>query len=257
MSYILDALKKSEKERQRGQLPDILTFQDIVAERPARHRLWAYLLGVALILNAGILIWQVGFSSNDNNVSAKPVKIVQMPAEAISDPKKSSTSSSKRVIAEIVSAPTEMGRVTENVNTKGSGNILINPKETEQVSGVPENTDSQYLSLKKNDSSPMQQVRKEETSHPSTESKDELAGLDRQRIYRFRELPVALRELLPPFAISALMYSEIPSSRMVRVNNEMMNEGQEMAAGLKLDEIVNDGVVFRYRDAVSFWVGVK
>ena len=44
MSYILDALKKSEKERQRGALPDMLTVQDIVAEKPARRLPWAYLL---------------------------------------------------------------------------------------------------------------------------------------------------------------------------------------------------------------------
>ena len=47
MSYILDALKKSEKERQRGALPDMLTVQDIVAEKPAKRLSWVYLLAAA------------------------------------------------------------------------------------------------------------------------------------------------------------------------------------------------------------------
>ena len=60
MSYILDALKKSEKERQRGTLPDMLTVQDIVAEKPRKSLVWVYLLGVVLSLNAGMMVWWVG-----------------------------------------------------------------------------------------------------------------------------------------------------------------------------------------------------
>ena len=69
MSYILDALKKSEKERQRGVLPDMLTVQDIVAEKPAKHLHWVYLLAAALLLNAGALVWWLSFShTNKSNV---------------------------------------------------------------------------------------------------------------------------------------------------------------------------------------------
>ena len=49
MSYILDALKKSEKERRRGTLPDMLTVQDIVAEKPKKRFVWASLLVAALL----------------------------------------------------------------------------------------------------------------------------------------------------------------------------------------------------------------
>ncbi len=69
MSYILDALKKSEKERQRGALPDMLTVQDIVAEKPAKRLHWVYLLAAVLLLNAGALVWWLGFShTNKTNV---------------------------------------------------------------------------------------------------------------------------------------------------------------------------------------------
>ena len=62
MSYILDALKKAEKERKQGTLPDMLTVQDIVAEKPKKSRVSVYFLAAALVLNAGIFVWWLGFS---------------------------------------------------------------------------------------------------------------------------------------------------------------------------------------------------
>jgi hypothetical protein len=65
MSYILDALKKSAKDRQRGNLPDMLIVQDIVVEKPRKRLPWPYLLIAALLLNAGLLVWWLAFSHTE------------------------------------------------------------------------------------------------------------------------------------------------------------------------------------------------
>src|SRR3989304_1233253 len=57
MSYILDALKKSEKERRHGTVPDLLTVQDILVQEPKKRLLWPYFLLIALLLNAGLFMW--------------------------------------------------------------------------------------------------------------------------------------------------------------------------------------------------------
>jgi general secretion pathway protein B len=56
MSFILDALKKSEQERRRREVPDLHTeHAPILARRPRIP--WSLVIGLALLLNAGLLLW--------------------------------------------------------------------------------------------------------------------------------------------------------------------------------------------------------
>lgn len=57
MSYILDALKKSEQERQRNTTPDIHTVHAVPGLRGKRGAVWPYLLSTALIANVGLMLW--------------------------------------------------------------------------------------------------------------------------------------------------------------------------------------------------------
>ena len=61
MSYILDALKKAEKQRELGQVPSIGSVQEAGSRGPGRRWRWALL--VVLVLNAalitGVLFWAV------------------------------------------------------------------------------------------------------------------------------------------------------------------------------------------------------
>ena len=75
MSYILDALKKAEKERKQGTLPDMLTVQDIVAEKPEKRLAGVYFLVAALVLNAGILVWWLGSSHTAKTKVSQTAKV--------------------------------------------------------------------------------------------------------------------------------------------------------------------------------------
>ena len=79
---------------------------------------------------------------------------------------------------------------------------------------------------------------------------------DENKIYKIKELPSSVRQNLPSFSITALMYSSTPASRMVRVNDQMMYEGQDLTAGVTVDEITKDGVIFKHQK-YRFFVGVK
>ena len=55
MSFILDALKKSESERQRQAGPALLEMRIV---RPSRRLpIWALVVGVLLIISVGVLGW--------------------------------------------------------------------------------------------------------------------------------------------------------------------------------------------------------
>ena len=53
MSYILDALKKSEEERERGEVPKLTTH--LITEAGTKRRMWPWVVGVALFANAAVL----------------------------------------------------------------------------------------------------------------------------------------------------------------------------------------------------------
>lgn len=61
MSYILGALKKAERDRQRGGIPDIdqlISSAPVIPAHP-RRRLWPQLLALIAILLTLLLLWQL------------------------------------------------------------------------------------------------------------------------------------------------------------------------------------------------------
>jgi hypothetical protein len=71
-----------------------------------------------------------------------------------------------------------------------------------------------------------------------------------------QELPAAVRQNLPDFAVSTHLYTDDAPSRMVRINGQLLREGQFLAAELKLEEITPEGVIFSYHN-YRFRVGLK
>jgi succinoglycan biosynthesis transport protein ExoP len=67
------------------------------------------------------------------------------------------------------------------------------------------------------------------------------------RIYNFDELPSSVKQDLPNLFISVFIYSDDASSRMARVNGQMMREGEYLTAGLKLEKITLDEIIFSYK----------
>ena len=73
MSLILEALKKSEAERQRGKAPGLFVEQAVLPVR-GRQRTpgWAYALGVLLVVVVGVFVWREWSRSDSPGVGAPP-----------------------------------------------------------------------------------------------------------------------------------------------------------------------------------------
>ncbi len=61
------------------------------------------------------------------------------------------------------------------------------------------------------------------------------------------ELPDAIRADLPEMRFSVLVYSKQPDHRFVLINGQRLVEGDSVQAGLVVEEIRRDGVIFSYR----------
>ncbi|RPI35321.1 MAG: hypothetical protein EHM54_08500 [Nitrospiraceae bacterium] len=267
MSYILDALKKSAKDRQRGNLPDMLTVQDIVVEKPRRRLPWSYLLIAALLLNAGLLVWWLAFSHTEKTKDYQAAKtssplVVNEAVQEVPDTVGPSKDSSQTIGSELSSAKHPPAPLHEDKLSDASVKGPLRVKGSKEVAGTQRETVPHQPAAVSNahvppESSPAKPKQAEGINRPSTEA----AGappevLDENKIYRLSELPSSVRQNLPAFSISALLYSSDPASRMVSINDQMMHEGEHLNGGVKVEEITKDGVVFRHQK-LRFRVDIK
>jgi general secretion pathway protein B len=89
------------------------------------------------------------------------------------------------------------------------------------------------------------------STEPTTSDKRVLSTLpppEPFRLYDFKSLPASVKENLPDINISVFVYSDDPSSRVVKINGHTVREGQELTDGLKLEKIVPEGVIFKYEE---------
>ncbi|MHC1742525.1 MAG: general secretion pathway protein GspB [Syntrophobacteraceae bacterium] len=135
MSYILDALRKSEQERQRGTSPGLDAIQVAVRRGPKRKIVWPWLLAAILTLNAVAFVWWIGpWKAGQkpgsesvlslSNAPAKPQKDAEAvpangPPERAATPASSPLqgSSSPGSPGKVSPQAVDSGSFAENVNT--------------------------------------------------------------------------------------------------------------------------------------------
>lgn len=61
------------------------------------------------------------------------------------------------------------------------------------------------------------------------------------------ELPPGIQQELPRIVVSAHLYDANPAARIVSINGNIVHEGQDVAAGFRLEKITQDGVVLNYK----------
>jgi general secretion pathway protein B len=183
MSYILDALKKSDQQRNIGATP---TLQFAQTSMPIQKRpsIFYYGLLAVVLLCAGVAIgllrpWQAEQvqSENENIAKESPVAIPQQAAPAsLATSPESPVTAEKNLPKQIAAAPVEPGQA------------------------VP--------------------------------------------IY---ELPPPIQKELPDMAVQLHAYSNKPGERLVSINSIRLREGGYLMAGLKLEQITPDGMIFSYK----------
>lgn len=73
-------------------------------------------------------------------------------------------------------------------------------------------------------------------------------GSQNKEIPYLDELPLSVRQELPTLTIAAHIYSNNSASRMANINGRTVREGQNVADGIKLEEITLNGVILSYRN---------
>ena len=261
MSYILEALKKSERERQRDNVPGILSVHDSTLRETRKRLIWPYMLVAALLLNAGIIIWWLGSGHSKKMIA---------PAQIVRQPGIESQSSLPEQMQHQDPLPVRITPETQQ-GVKGQS-TLQKERNQSHVPEKPLGTTGQTDSLQKERSlgpnagepqrmsvkqTPLSDVQESSDSPFTPSQKDALSKrVDEQRIFQLKELPASVRQNLPDFSISVHIHGADPESRMVRINDHTLREGQELSGGIRLEEIAHDGVILNYQK-YRFHVGLK
>lgn len=274
MSYILDALKKSEKERQRGSVPDVLTPQDAVAGQKRKRRLLPYLVLGVLILSAGLLVgWLIGSPKKPQAVTQSDApRQVQTNAPKLAKDTHTAHASIEASSAEPVTTGSSLIRATEKrpaarTETTAKRETLNPPPAVyqEQAQGTvsdqkkgkedrPSPPSVPKVTREAPPAAPQQAVVNRAPAEPQPVT--HIEPPIKNKLYSLKELPASLQQNLPDFSISTHLYAADTNSRMVRINGQMLREGQYLSADLKLEEIIPDGVIFSFQN-YRFRVGLN
>ncbi len=217
MSFILDALKKSETDRQRQSAPAL--FEVKVAAPRRRFPLWAIglaaLLGVNVVVLAWVLLRQPSAQSSAAAAAATnlPPNVVYVPAVMMPQP------------APLATAPPEAGVVAPSLAPPLAEDPLLSSDEP----SVPPDYDA-------NDYAPA--VSREE----ATASAQRRAGF-----LPTRDDVLAKGTQLPDLKLDLHVYAENSAKRFVFINMRKLREGESLPDGVRVDAVTPRGVDLSYR----------
>lgn len=255
MSYILDALRKSDQQRQRGAAPTLLAGQATPAAPKQPPYVFYGLLAVVL-LGAGMVIgWLRPWQTEQAAPVAKPPEAsLRQPAPARTEiaPAPEAQMHSTAPMAQVAPAPAPVpapapapapAPLAAPRPAAAPAAVQAQPRARAEASGKPQDAGTAVPG--KAAALPQQP--------PAAPAADAAPA---QYIVSLAELPLALQQELPPMTISVHAYSGNPKDRMVGINNRMLREGDSVVPGLKLEQITPDGMIFGYK-GYSFRRGVK
>jgi general secretion pathway protein B len=227
MSLILEALRKSEAERRRAQVPDLLAEpQAAVAPMPAVAQRWPWLvLGAAVLLGVAWLVRALlpaQATSGDAAVGNRDVVAAQAPT--VAQPASVRAVPPLRrplVVAPPVATAPATAAISPSAPQPSNGNV------SSPVAAAP--TPGARVALPAVPAAPPPPA-----PQPQPQSND--------NILRLSDLGSDERGQLPPLKLSMHMWNEVPAQRFVIIDGNRLGIGARIGM-LTVADIVNDGVV--------------
>ena len=240
MSYILDALRRADADRERGAVPNIHAqpFQgpsnDNESPRATPPWLWIALALLAVAVLA--LAWKL-FASDPprERVAAASVAPAPTPAPA---PAATPGTSPPPPVTSTTPPPAPLQPVQALPITP--------PMPASRAAAAPSKAASKPAAR----AEPAPAAATSTAAAPASTPASAV-----ERIYAVSELPEDVRRSLPALPLGGAMYSKNAADRMLIVGGQVLHEGDTIAPDLKLEQIRLKSAVFRfksYRYEVSY-----
>ncbi|MFP4333911.1 MAG: general secretion pathway protein GspB [Wenzhouxiangella sp.] len=285
MSYILDALRKSESQRRLGQPPDLASGPAPAA--PVSRRggkpllkwaLGALMLGAGL---AGLAYWfgLAGLGAPDESATLVEMPVPGDPAEADAsaepasadqvreevdgssdrDAQQAGAERRRRAVVDRRSpvqrsvtavsrpAPARPGAVTTPPPVVPDGERERLVRDPEQAQRLIEAQSSGSADSTADELEP--DTRQDRPDAPASGGPGSAEWTpERAEYLQVWELPLSVRRELPELQLSIHVYSADADDRFVLINGERRTEGSVLADGARLADINRHGAVVEFRD---------
>jgi len=233
MSYILEALKKAQAERQLGSSPTLHapTLQAPGAAAAASRfskPLVLAVLGMATVIGVLLVLVLRPDAPPAAALSAAPVTLppsqLAPPAAALAAnavtpmPTQTPTSAPTPLPAPVADLPPSVANLARA--SSGQGATLAAPTVTEAATPtVPTTTPT--------------------SSKPASAPEEPVVNL--------RELPEPIQRSIPPVSVGGYIYSKNAADRLLLVDKVLRREGEEVAPGLILEKLQPKEAVFNFK----------
>ncbi len=245
MSFILNALRKSEQER-RNLESETVTDKILLIQPQQKRNKTAIFFGLLLIGNVFVVAGIVWFIKN--NSVATPELTATSIAPAIAVPE-------KKVQVKAVTKPSQPERLTQKTETKTTSIAELIDTQKPVVAPLPVKpviTKTPVIDVSK----PPVIAKKPELPVPVVPNIEVIEQVEpvapemvpvKKAIPFLTELPVEFRQALPKFNINVFVYSQHPEERFVMIDMVKYKPGQQIKDTLLLKEILPGSLLVVYQ----------
>jgi hypothetical protein len=284
MSYILDALKKADRDRHPVGVPTLATVHRTPA--PSRRRLlWPWIAGAVIVVNGGVWLWLLrpapsvpdgalvsatrapatspAPAAPEQAARARPVEPVTTPDpldEAVTAvaPSQAPPSATRSAPSVPLSRREQNLGAASRAATKPAAPVTATPNAAPQKSAQvdartppagekPAHVTSAEAAAPMSASPPKPETALEKSPAPAVASAP-VKPLERDPATPpASQEPAVPQEVFAKLHLQVLVYSEVPSARLVFINNKKYVEGQRIDANLVVERITSDGVFVSYQ----------
>ncbi len=221
MSYILEALKKAQAERQLGNSPTLHapTLQSAETATPARFSkpmLWA-VLGMAVVIGVLlVLVWRPSAPA----VTTPPVAAAPVPAAVAAAP--AAPVAPTPLPAPVADLPQSVANLAR--------------------AAAPDQAAAQQPAATASAPAPAAPAAPAAaTARPATVTTSD------EPVVNLRDLPEPIQRSIPPVTVGGYIYSKNPADRLLLVDKVLRHEGEEVAPGLLLEKLQPKEAVFNFK----------
>lgn len=248
MSYILDALRKSDQQR-RHRATTAMICVPPPAEEPRRRivlRLGA-LAATLFIAGLGIGWWQPWQADKPQPMASSATLQGDQPMHA-------------RVAQEtappVTDAPAKSPELAQWASSPANEALALAPSSSSSVApaaGGVSNATTQNAATEV--SQPPANAKHDTSAQRERESPDPVGPVGKesspvaapQTILKRSDLPASIQQEIPKIVVSLHAYSNKPASRLISANDHLLHEGDSLAPGLTLEQITPDDMVFSFK----------
>lgn len=241
MSYILEALRKAERERNVGQVPDLSAVCALPA--PPAKRIWPWmLLAAVLAINAAVLAWVLlPHEQPVANPTIASAGTAGAPRQAVAPPRAELTAADFAA-----PAPPAVPKAAPEIPAKPP--VRAAKQEPSGVPEIPKNRRAGSVRTELLDNplaakSPLPDLPAEDDRRlPDSNA----PAMTAKRPTTPPEPPLTPNYVAPELSMDVHVYSDKPNQRFVLINSKRYREGEQLKEGPMVEAITREGALLRY-----------